>query len=278
MAKKANSAVENIEVAPQVVKEKAVAKAPVKPSKPKWEIKDKTYLLKGAHQPITFTIQSRHSQRWPLLWFNESTGEQQELRYATNQNSPLVSEQKGEATLGHIMFENGVLFVPKEKQNLQKLISLYYPKKGVLYYEYDQVEVASDDLEELELEIDALNLARNMDIDHMEAILRVDAGYKVSNMDYKEVIRDLLRFAKNNPSLFLNLANDENVELRNFAIKASEAGIINLSPDQQSIHWSSNNKKLMVVPFEENPFSAFASYLKTDEGVEVYKSIEKKLY
>jgi len=235
-------------------------------------------LLKGAHQPITFTIQSRHSQRWPLLWFNESTGEQQELRYATNQNSPLVSEQKGEATLGHIMFENGVLFVPKEKQNLQKLLSLYHPKKGVLYYEYDQVEVASDDLEELELEIDALNLARNMDIDHMEAILRVEAGSKVSDMASKEIKRDLLIFAKNNPSLFLNLANDENVELRNFAIKASEAGIINLSPDQQSIHWSSNNKKLMVVPFEENPFSAFASYLKTDEGVEVYKSIEKKLY
>jgi len=70
MAKKANSAVENIEVAPQVVKAKAVVKAPAKPSKPQWEIKDRTYLLKGAHQPITFTIQSKHSQRWPMLWFD----------------------------------------------------------------------------------------------------------------------------------------------------------------------------------------------------------------
>jgi hypothetical protein len=74
MAKKANTAVKNVEVAPQVVKEKVVTKAPVKSAKPEWEIKDRTYLLKGAHQPITYTIQSKHSQRWPMLWFNNETG------------------------------------------------------------------------------------------------------------------------------------------------------------------------------------------------------------
>ena len=51
------------------------------------------------------------------MWFDEKTGEQKEIRYATNQNSPLVEDQKGEATLGHIVFENGTLFVPKEKKN-----------------------------------------------------------------------------------------------------------------------------------------------------------------
>ncbi len=44
----------------------------------------------------------------------EETREQRELRYATNQNSPFVDEQKGEATLGHIMFKNGTLTVSKE--------------------------------------------------------------------------------------------------------------------------------------------------------------------
>ena len=37
------------------------------------------------------------------------------------------------------------------------------------------------------------------------------------------------------------------------------------------------DRKLMTVPFDENPYSAFAAYLKTDEGVEIFKSIEKKL-
>jgi GNAT superfamily N-acetyltransferase len=41
--------------------------------------------------------------------------------------------------------------------------------------------------------------------------------------------------------------------------------------------WASNGKKLMTIPFDENPYSALAVWFKTDEGVEVYKSIQKKL-
>jgi len=98
----------------------------------------------------------------------------------------------------------------------------------------------------------------------------------VSKMSSKELKRDLLLFAQNKPRLFLELANDENVELRNFAIKATEAGIIKLSQDQRSFSWASNDKKLMNVPFEENPYSAMAVWFKTDEGIEVYRSIQKK--
>ena len=107
--------------------------------------------------------------------------------------------------------------------------------------------------------------------------MRVEVGSKVSKMSSKELKRDLLLFASKNPALFINLANDENVQLRNFAVRASEARIIELSGDQRYFTWASNGRKLMEVPFDENPFSAFAAYLKTDEGVEVYKSIDKKL-
>ena len=116
-----------------------------------------------------------------------------------------------------------------------------------------------------------------MDIDQIEAIMRVEVGSKVSQMSSKELKRDLLLFAKNNPSLFVELANDENVQLRNVAIVATENGVINLSQDQRTFIWGSNGRKLMNVPFDENPYSAMAAWFKTDEGVEVYKSIEKKL-
>jgi len=175
------------------------------------------------------------------------------------------------------MFKDGDLKVPKEKQNLQKLLSLYHPLKGRLYEEFSAVEEAADDLDILDLQIDALNAARNMDIDQAEAILRVELGSKVSSMSSKEIKRDLLLFARNNPQLFISLANDDNVQLRNVAIRAAEAGIINLSPDQRTFTWGSNGRKLMNVPFDENPYSAFAAFLKTDEGVEIYKSIDKKL-
>ena len=61
------------------------------------------------------------------------------------------------------------------------------------------------------------------------------------------------------------------------AIRAVEAKIISLDSDQKTFKWTSNGRKLMTVPFEENPYSAMASWFKTDEGLEVYKSVQKKL-
>jgi len=241
-----------------------------------WEVKDRTYILNGSHSPLTYTISSRHSRRFPLLWFDEETKDQKELRYATNQNSPFVEEQKGEATLGHIMFRNGVLTVSKEKQNLQKLLSIYHPMLNKKYREFDAVVVAVNELDTLELQVEAMTAAMAMDVDQAEAVLRVELGSKVSKMTSKEIKRDLLLYARNNPELFLDLANDENIQLRNFAIKACEANIIKLSQDQRDFKWASNGKKLMTVPFDENPYSAMASFFKTDEGIEIYQSIEKK--
>ena len=83
--------------------------------------------------------------------------------------------------------------------------------------------------------------------------------------------------AKKNPKAFLAIANDENVGLRNVGIKAVEQHIVKLSQDQRTFTWGSNGRKLMTVPFDENPYSALAAWFKTDEGVEVFKTIEKKL-
>jgi hypothetical protein len=243
----------------------------------KWEIKDRTYILSQGLKPLTLRLQSKSSPRRPLLWFDEEAGYQKELRYATNQKSPFVEDQDKNALLGHIVFNKGVLRVPKQNQVLQKLLSLYHPHKDKRYFEYSPVEEAKDDLEFLDVQVDAMALARDMDIDQAEAIMRVEIGSEVNKMSSKELKRDLILFASNNPELFLELANDDNVELRNFGIVATEANIIKLSQDQRTFSWGSNGKKLMTVPFEENPYSALAVWFKTDEGVEVYKSIQKKL-
>jgi hypothetical protein len=254
--------------------ETKVKKTQVK--KDTWEMKDRRYLLKGM-QPLSFILRSKSSNRKPLMYFDEEKGYERELRYATNQKSCFVDEQKGTCLLGHIIFNNGALVVPKENQALQKLLSLYHPLKDKKYTEFDSVKEAVDDLGYLELEIEALNSAKLMDVDQAEAILRVEIGSEVNNMSSKELKRDLLLFARNSPELFIELANDENVELRNIGIIATENGILNLASDQRSFSWASNGRKLMNVPFDENPYSALAAWFKTDEGVEVYKSIKKKL-
>tara|TARA_R110000772_G_scaffold125211_5_gene231882 strand:+ start:131 stop:955 length:825 start_codon:yes stop_codon:yes gene_type:complete len=273
MAKKKTA--ENVIDVPQ--KEQNITVNTVKTTNNLWDVKDRTYVLNGSKTPITFTLASRHHNRNPLMWWDEDKSVSRELRYASNQRSPFRDEQDGFSTLKHIVFRDGTLFVPKSQQSLQKLLSLYHPQKDLTYYELDNAADAKNDLLDIELEIEALNIAKDLDIEHAEAVLRVEQGSSVSKMTSSEIRRDLLLFCKRDPGLFINLVNDENVQLRNFAIKASEAGIISISGDQKSFYWASNNKKLMSVPFDENPYSAFAAYLKTDDGVEVYRSIEKKI-
>ena len=143
MAKQAKA--ETIEVAPQPVATKV---AP--PAKPSWEIKDRIYYLKGSKSPLTLTIPGKHTRKHALLYFDEKSGKQREIKYATNQDSPLVDEQKGECTMGHIVFKDGFLKVPKNMQNLQKLLSLYHPLRNKIYEEYSAVEEAIDELEDLD--------------------------------------------------------------------------------------------------------------------------------
>ena len=107
-----------------------------------WEIKDRIYYLTTKEQPLVFSLPSKHTRRKPLLWFDTEAGFQKELRYATNQPSPLVDEQKGVATLGRIVFRDGSLAVPAREQSLQKMLSLYHPLKNVIYKELDEVEEA----------------------------------------------------------------------------------------------------------------------------------------
>ena len=284
MAKKAKKT-EMVEVEPQIETMEEVvteffedtvvaepkARERLKPND-EWEIKDRIYNLKGGKRPL-----SRSVKATSVFYFDEEKGYERELKYCSNQRTPFVDEMKGDQRLEHIVFRSGSLFVPKEKTVLQKLLSLYHPHKGNIYEEYQPSALAAEEIDILNIQVDALIAARNIDIDMAEAIMRVEKGSEVSQLSSKELKRDLLVFARNNPKLFLELADDENVMLRNFGIKAVEAGILRLSSDQRNFLWGSNGRKLMVIPFDEHPYTALAHWFKTDEGMEIYSNIEKRL-
>jgi hypothetical protein len=265
---KTKKVVKEPQVKEVIVGKPAVAKKP----KNVWEMKDRTYFLRKGLSPITYTIRSRG-----IYWFDEEKAYEREMKYTLNQKTPFVDEFKGDARLGHIVFEDGVLNVPREKQTLQKLLSLYHPDKGRIYTEWNPVKDAESDVDILEMEIEALNIARDLEVDKAEAILRVEQGSSVAQMTSKEIKRDVMLMAKNDPVLFLDLIGDDNVLLRNFGIKAVEAGLLNLSADNRSFTWSNTGRKVMEVPYDEHPYSALAAWFKTDEGLEVYKNLEKKL-
>ena len=273
MAKKKTKV--EVKETPQVV-ETPVVETPktkkVEPTKPKWEIKDRVYNLKSKRKPISYLLKSSN-----VYWFDKEKGYERELKYCQNQKTPFVDEMVGDQRLEHVVFRNGSLFVEKSKTTLQKLLSLYHPHRDKIYEEYKPEVEAANEIEVLELEADAIVLARSLDIDLAEAILRVEKGSSVSNMSSKELKRDLLVFARNNPALFLELAADDNVQLRNFGIKAVELGILKLSQDQRNFLWGSNDRPVMTVPFDEHPYTALAHWFKTDEGMEIYANIEKRL-
>ena len=279
MAKKQKTKTE-VESTPQVVEQPEVETLVMETPKPRerkkptneWEIKDRMYLLKGGKKPLSRMIKSAN-----IYYFDAEKGYERELKYCQNQKTSFVDEMKGDQRLEHIIFRSGSLFVEKEKTTLQKLLSLYHPHKDNVYEEYKPAAIAEEEIDILERQVDALTAARNIDIDMAEAIMRVEVGSKVSELSSKELRRDLLVFARNNPKLFLELADDENVMLRNFGIRAVEAGILRLSSDQRNFLWGGNGRKLMVIPFDEHPYTALAHWFKTDEGMEIYSNIEKRL-
>ena len=267
--------VQEVVETPQVVEKPKKIKVESKPKlklSNNWEIKDRTYYLKGSKRPLSRMIRSAN-----IYYFDEEKGYERELKYCENQRTSFVDEMQGDQRLSHIIFRNGALMVGREKTVLQKLLSLYHPDRNIAYEEWKPTVAAEKQLDWLEVELDALNAAQNLDIEMAEAVLRVEMGSKVSGMSSKELKRDLLLYAKKNPKLFLELVNDENVILRNFGIVATEKGRLKLSSDQRTFTWGSNDRKLMTVPFDEHPYSALAAWFKTDEGMEIYSNIEKRL-
>jgi hypothetical protein len=250
----------------------AVSKIVEKTKRDTWEIKDRTYLLKNGLSPLTYTLQTGVS-----LYFDEEKGYEREILYSPNQQTPFVDEMKGSIRREHITFRDGVLFVPKNKVTLQKFLSIYHPESNKTFFEVDKKKEAVIEFDNLEIELEAMNLANDMSIDEAEAVLRVEAGSEVDKMSTKEMKRDLLVMARRNPALFIDIAQDDNIHLRNIGIKAKERGIIVLSDDQRHFTWASTGRKLMTVPFDEHPHTALAHWFKTDEGMEVFKQIEKRL-
>ena len=116
------------------------------------------YLTKG-RSPLTYLIRGSN-----IFWFDEEKGYERELKYTSNQKTPFVDEFIGDSKLEHITFEDGQLTVPKSKQTLQKLLSLYHPQRDNLFFEFDPAAQAEDELDFIEMEVDALNIAMDMDI------------------------------------------------------------------------------------------------------------------
>jgi hypothetical protein len=131
----------------------------------------------------------------------------------------------------------------------------------------------------MDIELEAEIAAKEMSIEMAESIARVLMGSRVGKMSSAEIKRDVRLYSRNNPVEFLEMLDDPMLQLQDLAQKALSNGLVTLRNNKRDIYFGlkDNKKKMMTVPFGEEPVSALASYLQTDEGIEVMKMLEKKL-
>tara|TARA_B100000214_G_scaffold257319_1_gene189726 strand:+ start:28374 stop:29123 length:750 start_codon:yes stop_codon:yes gene_type:complete len=235
---------------------------------------DKIYKLTRESAPLSLILASRHTQRFPLLWFDEETGTNKALRYARNQNSPFQDEQDDNAILEPIVFENGFLTVRKENQVLQKFLE-YHPGKGRVYVEVDKAKDAAKIVDNLNEEVDALIEARQLTVDQVENISRVLFQNDISKVTTAELRRDILVFAKNQPKDFLTLLKDPSLKLNSKIQLFFDKNLLQFRNNQKEVWFNtpSNKKKMLNVPFQEDPFYIIGSYFQTDDGLEALKHL-----
>jgi hypothetical protein len=246
----------------------------------KEQYKAKSYRLKGDKAPLSYMLSSRHSQRSPLLYFDEKTGVNEPLRYARNQKSPFENEQDGNAILEPIVFEDGMLSVSKENQVLQKFLSIH-PSNGYVFEEINKERDAASELEQVEFELEAQLEAKKVttDLSKLTQVCRVLMGNAVENMTTAELKRDILVYAKNYPDDFLDTINDPMLELMDDVYQFFNLSLLTIRNNGKDVYYnlSNNKKKMLTIPFGEDPNFIVASFMRSDDGLEVYKLLKNKI-
>ena len=235
----------------------------------------KTYRLKSDKAPLSFMIPTKSSRSYSLLYFDEETGQNRPLRYARNQKTPFEDEQDGNAILEPIVFEDGMLYVPANNPVLQEFLH-YHPMNGSRFVEVDEAKDAEEEVEILNLEVEALIVASQMPREKIETLSRVLFGKDTSQVSTAELKRDILIFAKSNPLDFLEAINDPTMKVQGTVQLFFDKGLLTFRRNKKEIWFStpSNKTRMLVVPFNEDPLYLATSYLQSDEGIESLKMLE----
>ena len=238
---------------------------------------DKVYKLKIGN-PLSYTLASRNHPRFPLMWYDEKNNVNRALRYCTNQKSPFEDEQDGNFIIEPIIFEDGFLRVPRTNPVLQQFLH-YHPLNGNIFTEVDKEKDASVEVEDLNLEIEALVEARQLSLDQLETLTRVMFGKDPSTVSTAELKRDILIFAKREPKEFLNILNDPELKFQAKIRLFFESKLLILRNGEKEVWFNTatNKKKMLSVPFGEDPYEMVAHYLQSDDGIDSLKMLDATL-
>jgi hypothetical protein len=235
---------------------------------------DKVYKLKVG-TPLSYGLASRNHPRFPLMWFDEKLQQNRALRYAINQKSPFEDEQDGNAVVEPIIFEDGFLSVPRTNPVLQEFLH-YHPLNGIVFTEVDEQKEADEEVADMNLEIDALIAARELSMQQIETLTRVMFDKDPSVISTEILRRDILVYAKMEPIEFLNILNDPDLQFQAKIRMFFENRLLSLRNNDREVWFntSTNKKKMLSVPFGEDPYAIVGHFLQSDEGIDSLKMLE----
>ena len=113
----------------------------------------------------------------------------------------------------------------------------------------------------------------------MITVARAFLGNSVDKMTSSEIKRDLLMFAKTRPEDLMAIINDPMLELQDDVYKFFDAGFIMFRNNQRDVYFNlpKNKKKILTVPFGEDANFILASYFQSEDGIETFKALKKRL-
>ena len=138
---------------------------------------------------------------------------------------------------------------------------------------------AAEDVDILEQALEAQIVAKELSLDKLISVSRILIGGNVERYSTAELKRDILLYAKHNPEDFMEVVNDPDLEFDDEIRQFFDEKLLSLRNHNKDVYFNlkGNKKKMLTIPFGEDPYHVVGSYLKTDEGIDIYQGLSKLL-
>tara|TARA_R100001163_G_scaffold65767_2_gene64646 strand:+ start:1168 stop:2016 length:849 start_codon:yes stop_codon:yes gene_type:complete len=208
--------------------------------------------------------------------YDEEKDTVRELRYCPNEPSVWRDEQSDNAVKESVVFDNGKIFVPKNKPNLRVFMDKHPGNKangGSIFKQVDKRKDAADELSKEFKLTEAVTLVRDTDISDL---LPIAIYFKVNiNTPVSEIRYNLLQIAKKKPQDFIESFDSPQVQTRACVQQAKDYQIIRLKED--GVFWFDSNSLIVSVPAGQDPLDVMVRYCLTEKGAPVLSDIEQRL-
>lgn len=199
-----------------------------------------------------------------------------EIRYCPNEQSIYVDEQSDSARREAIVFNEGRIFVPKNKPNLRKFLESHpqnIANGGNLFKEVNKKLDAEKELEREFSINEAVMMVREKDI---QELLPVALYFNIDiNRPVSEIRFGLLRIAKSKPQEFIEAFDSPQVQVRSIVQQAGDYQMINIKKD--AVYWFDSNALIVSVPVGQDPVDVMTRFCLTDKGASVLSTLEDRL-